>query len=128
MVESKLDFTFSGQAIKFDDTKFYGTFKSYLPHGKGVDFLSMNSNGFIMMEVKNCLGYEKENMWRTNTDFVNKLGEESFDIEVAKKVAGTLACLTGASVAYNWSDADELKPYFQELASTKYEKGKKDYR
>ena len=28
MVESKLDFTFSGQAIKFDDTKFYEIFKN----------------------------------------------------------------------------------------------------
>ena len=38
MVESKLNFTFSGQAIKFDDTKFYRIFKSYLPQGKGADF------------------------------------------------------------------------------------------
>lgn len=125
MVESKLDFTFSGQAIKFDDTKFYEIYKSYLPHGKGVDFLSISPDAFIMLEVKNCFGHEKENVWRTKTDFVNEAGDESFDIEVAKKVAGTLACLTGAGVAYPLSGADELKPYFKELASAKYEKGKK---
>lgn len=125
MVESKLNFTFSDQAIKFDDTRFYGIFKSHLPSGKGVDFLSINQDAFIMLEVKNCTGYERENAWRTKTDFVNENGEEGFDIEVAKKVAGTLACLTGAGIAYNLGEADKLKPYFQELASKKYEKGKK---
>lgn len=60
MVESKLNFTFSDQAIKFDDTRFYGIFKSYLPSGKGVDFLSINQDAFIMLEVKNCTGYERE--------------------------------------------------------------------
>lgn len=125
MVESNLNFTFSDQAIKFDDTRFYGIFKSYLPGGKGVDFLSINSKVFVMLEVKNCTGYERENAWRTKTDFVNENGEEGFDIEVAKKVAGTLACLTGAGIAYNLGEADELKPYFQELASKKYVKGKK---
>ena len=40
-------------------------------------------------------------------------------------MAGTLTCLTGAGIAYNLGEADELKPYFQELASKKYEKGKK---
>ena len=43
-----------------------------------------------MLEVKNCTGYEKDNLWRTKTDFINEQGEESFDIEVAKKVAGTI--------------------------------------
>ncbi len=33
MVESKLDFTFADRAIKFDDTRFYEVFKSYLPNG-----------------------------------------------------------------------------------------------
>lgn len=125
MVESNLNFTFSNQAIKFDDTRFYGIFKSYLPSGKGVDFLSINQDEFIMLEVKNCAGYERENAWRTKTNYVNENGEEGFDIEVAKKVAGTLACLTGAGIAYNLSEADELKPYFQELTSKKYENGKK---
>ena len=125
MVESGLNFTFSEQAIKFDETKFYGMFKSYLPNGKGVDFLSINQDAFIMLEVKNCAGHERENVWRTKTNFKKENGEESFDIEVAKKVSGTLACLTGAGIAYNLGGADELKPYFQELTSKKYEKGKK---
>jgi len=46
-------------------------------------------------------------------------------LKLQKKVADTLACLTGAGIAYDLSEADELKPYFQELASAKYEKGKK---
>lgn len=75
MVESKLDFTFTDRAIKFDDTRFYELFKSYLPNGKGVDFLSINQNAYIMLEVKNCIGYEKENAWRTKTNFTNKKGE-----------------------------------------------------
>ena len=48
-----------------------------------------------MLEVKNCTGYEADNVWRTRTNFINENGEESFDIEVAKKVAGTLTCLVG---------------------------------
>lgn len=52
MIESNLNFEFLGEAIKFDETKFYEKFKSYLPNGKGVDFLSMNSSKFIMLEVK----------------------------------------------------------------------------
>ena len=46
-------------------------------------------------------------------------------LKLQKKVADTLACLTGAGIAYDLSEADELKPYFQELTSKKYEKGKK---
>ena len=56
-------------------------------------------------------------MWRTKTDFVNEIGEESFDIEVAKKVSGTLACLTGAGVAYNLGDT-EIKGAFKITKTT----------
>ena len=125
MIESNLNFEFLGEAIKFDETKFYEKFKSYLTNGNGVDFLSMNSSKFIMLEVKNCTGYEKDNLWRTKTDFINEQGEESFDIEVAKKVAGTIACLVGAGLEHPLGDADDLKPYFQELTSSKYENNKK---
>ena len=125
MVESKLDFIFTGTPIKFDETPFYIKFKSYLPHGKGVDFLSINEDSYLILEVKNCSGHEKDNIWRTNTNYTNEKGEESFDIEIAKKVEGTLACLVGAGLAYPLAGADELKPYFQELTSPKYEKNKK---
>ncbi len=67
MIESKLDFTFEGTAIKFDETPFYTKFKSYHPSGKGVDFISMDSTACIFVEVKNCLGYEQENMWRSGS-------------------------------------------------------------
>jgi len=125
VIESKLDYTFEGTAIKFDETPFYTKFKSYHPSGKGVDFISMDSTAYILVEVKNCLGYEQENMWRTKTDFINESGEESFDIEIAKKVEGTLACLLGAKVAYPLAEADELKPYSEELCSGRYENGRK---
>ena len=125
MQESGFDFTFSGDALKFDETEYYKQFKSYMPNGKGVDFLSKSPDSFLLMEVKNCLNYEQENIWRTKTDYVNEDGEESFDIEVAKKVECTLACLVGARIAYSLGKADELKPYFEAISSPKFERGQK---
>lgn len=63
MQESGLNFTFIGDALKFDETEYYTQFKSYMPNGKGVDFLSKSLDAFILMEVKNCLNYEKQNIW-----------------------------------------------------------------
>lgn len=123
MVESKLDFEFKGEVVKFDDTKFYTLFKSYQPNGKGVDFILKAKRMFMLLEVKNCKGFEKDNFWRTNVNTINEDGEESFDIEIAKKVEGTLACLVGAGVS-DTLEAEQLKPFIEELILHKYEKGK----
>ena len=56
-------------------------------------------------EIKNCLGHEAENRWRTSTDNrkldsaprdLDVENRDSFDIEVVKKVAMTILCLFGA--------------------------------
>lgn len=125
MTESRLDFVFKGEAVKFDETEFYMLFKSYQPNGKGVDFLSQTEDTFIFLEVKNCTGYEKENIWRTKKDNLRD-GEESFDIEMAKKVEGTIACLVGAGVSSDYEKSNELKPYYEGLNAPKIARGKKN--
>lgn len=77
MIESGLDFTFPGEAIKFDDTSFYNTFKSYMPNGKGVDFWAYDDHEYLFMEVKNCTGFERENMKRTIVDSKGGVSNES---------------------------------------------------
>lgn len=124
MIESRLDFIFKGEAVKFDETEFYTVFKSYQPNGKGVDFLSQTDDEFLFLEVKNCTGYERENIWRTKKDNMVD-GEESFDIEIAKKVEGTIACLVGAGVSSDYERANELKLYYEGLTSLKIAKGNK---
>ena len=125
--EGSLEFTFADDLTpaKFDETRFYKKFKEALPGGKGVDFIAYNKENLILIEVKNCKGYERENEWRTLVN--QKRGdEETFDVEIAKKVASTLSCLVGANTYPDKQGddepADELKPYFEML--TKIRKGK----
>ena len=103
--ESGLSFRFPGEtAIKFDDTRFYRENFNCLPGAKGVDILYNNSNWFVLLEIKNCLDQEDENRWRIAPNNQKKhlapeniKGRESLDIEVAQKVAMTIACLNGAT-------------------------------
>lgn len=111
--ESDLKFTFSEQmtAIKFDDTKFYREAYNKLPGGKGVDIIADSDEMLQLIEVKNCSGRDVENNWRIHTNN-SKISSapagldveerDSLDIEVAKKVASTIACLYGA-----WSKAPQ---------------------
>lgn len=105
--ESNLEFKFSDdcRVIKFDDTEFYRKRFNKLPEAKGVDIISNSEEILRFIEIKNCEGHEAENLWRTSVNN-SKLesapreleteNRDSFDIEVAKKVASTIACLCGA--------------------------------
>lgn len=97
MKEGKLKFIFDKKAevIKFDEDKFYREYFMKLPEAKGIDFIFYDSKNLIFLEIKDCFGYEKENLYRTKTNFFESK-EVSFDIEVAKKVESTIACLIGA--------------------------------
>lgn len=106
--EGSLTFVFAENAksIKFDDTNFYRKKFNKLPGGKGVDIIVDDKDRLQLIEIKNCIGFETENVWRTSTNNSRaNEGEDSFDIEVAKKVASTLACLYGAWSKQNSSDS-----------------------
>jgi hypothetical protein len=145
MKEGNLSFQFPQkyQELKFDDTNFYKSkFMSYMPDGKGVDCIAFSESEFILMEVKNFSGYEKDNIWRTHTDSAvvniekqdigkrianNKYSlDESLDIEVSKKVAMTLSCLLGASTENRLTADDDFRLYAKELLSKKYGAGEKN--
>ena len=103
MIESNIDFTFSKNVrlCKFDDTYYYRKkFNSYY-NSKGVDFLAETNDKIYFIEIKNCIGYESENVWRTKKNNViycqDKPTEESFDIEVTKKFSSTLSALMSIS-------------------------------
>ena len=94
--ESNLHFAFDEdvQAIKFDDTEFYRKYYNKMPNAKGVDILASSKDVMQLIEIKNCTGYETENMWRTSVNNSNIKAaphnldvndRDSLDIEVAKK-------------------------------------------
>lgn len=97
MNEGSLKFTFneSFEVIKFDDEEFYRKYFMKLPEAKGMDFIVNNNKDLIFIEVKDCYGHEKENLYRTRTNF-NENEKISLDIEIAKKMESTISCLIGA--------------------------------
>lgn len=130
--EDKLNFKFDEEqfkAIKFDDTNFYRNYFNKLPEAKGVDILAKSENELLFIEIKDCLGYEDESIWRTGID--NKRIDqykgkndskrlESFDIEISKKVAMTISCLMGADTKSEiCQSAEELDDYVKALKSSK---------
>lgn len=135
--ESGLKFGFpdGNIAIKFDDTKYYRDLFNALPGSKGVDFISVGKNAISFIEVKNCLGDEGNCRWRiapnnqkrdTTSTTVDVEGRESLDIEVAQKVAMTLAALTGArSFGDRKSSIDELKDIITTVFSKDFADDKK---
>ncbi len=105
--ESGIQFHFPEQSsvIKFDNTKFYRDYFNKLPEAKGVDFISVNKDTLAFIEVKNCTGDEGNCRWRiapnnlkrdTTHTSVNVDRRNSLDIEVAQKIAMTIAALIGA--------------------------------
>ena len=118
LTEGELQFTFPGEkAIKFDDTEFYRKRFNKLSGAKGVDFICDTDDFLMLLEVKDCLGNEAENGWRiaidntkvaTSPTSVDTEGRESFDNEVAHKVAMTISCLLGAQTF------GENRPFQQE--------------
>ena len=111
--ESRLKFEFPEQnkVLKFDDTKFYRNEFNSMPGAKGVDFISLDKSSVAFIEIKNCLGDEANCRWRITPDnrkretshtTVDVDGRNSLDIEVAEKMAMTLAALSGA---YSFGDS-----------------------
>ncbi len=105
--ESRLKFGFpdTSHVVKFDDTRFYRKIFNTLPGAKAVDFIAVEEDNISFIEVKNCVGDEGNCRWRifpdnrkkeTSNTQVDVNGRESLDIEVAQKVAMTLAALLGA--------------------------------
>lgn len=115
-----LDFDDLFAVDKFDDTKYYLNYFKKLTGGKGVDFILISHDTLMLMEVKNCTGYEHDNRWRIFPDnskrdtIANDNNDrDSLDIEIPKKVAMTFACLFGAhSQPQYQKSSDVLKKYF----------------
>ena len=93
MIESNIDFCFKDKftAFKFDETEYYKKYTNGIKEGKGVDFIAFSDKEIVFVEVKNCMGHEKENEYRIHAG-----NENSFDVEVSQKVNCSLACLTAS--------------------------------
>jgi len=135
--ESSLTFTFpdSATVLKFDATKFYREVYNKLPGGKGVDIIADSNTMLQLIEIKNCLGSEVENIWRTHTNN-SKRGSapldldiedrDSLDIEISKKVASTITCLYGAwSKALQSDAAQELSDVWCSASANKIQNSDK---
>lgn len=118
--ESRIEFEFPDgcKTVKFDDELFYREYFNVFPGSKAVDFIELGKGFVALIEVKNCLGDEGNCRWRTFPDnkkkdtsktTVDVSGRESLDIEIPKKVAMTLAALSGAA------SFDENKVSLQEI-------------
>lgn len=125
--ESNLTFMFPEQmaVTKFDGTKYYRESYRKQPYGKGVDIIADSGEMLQLIEVKNCTGHEAENAWRTSVNN-SKLASapatldvedrDSLDIELAKKVASTIACLYGAWTKAPQSESAQVLSTFWEKA------------
>ena len=115
--EGRFLFTFDDNAVKFDNEfGYYGKYFKNLPGGKGVDFIAFSPGRVQMIEIKDCFGDEARNQWRIGKDNSSRAkrapgqdetDRDSVDIEVAKKVASTIACLYGAWTKASRSDSAE---------------------
>lgn len=138
--ESRLKFAFSENStvIKFDDTEFYRDYFNKLPESKGVDFISVDKDKMVFIEVKNCVGDEGNCRWRivpdnkkrnTSRTTVNVEGRDSLDIEVAQKIAMTIAALVGAKSFGNRKECvKEIDGFIKFLSNDKFaDDSKKKY-
>lgn len=135
--ESGIEFEFPNEnyTLKFDDDLYYRTYFTKMNGAKGVDFISSEKKRLLFIEVKNCLGDESNNNWRiypnnkkvnTSSTQVNTEGRESLDIEVAKKVAMSIANIVGAnSFSEKRTTAEKIQPLLKEIASDKFSKDSK---
>ena len=135
--ESNLRFAFTedNNVVKFDETEFYRKIFNHMPQSKGVDFLADSKEYLQFIEIKNCVGHEIENVWRTGVDNsclsraprdLPMEERESLDREVVKKVVSTIACLVGAATEEKVTEkAQELIPFFEEICDGKVTTNKK---
>lgn len=121
--ESGLRFEFpdNTKVVKFDDTVFYRKSFNALPDSKGVDFISVTKDTIAFIKVKNCCGDEGNCRWRIFPDNHKRAtshttayleGRNSLDIEVAQKIAMTLAALLGAK---SFEEIKESPDEFSEI-------------
>lgn len=135
--ESGLKFEFSSEStvVKFDDTSFYRDYFNKFPGSKGVDFISVDKNTIVFIEVKNCVGDEGNCRWRiwpdnqkreTTHTTVHTEGRDSLDIEVVQKVAMSVAALVGAKSFGDTREClKELKNFTRFLSSDSFANGTK---
>ena len=131
LTEGNLSFHFENdcEAIKYDETDYYQNYFKRMDSGKGIDFIVKSFDQILLVEVKDCFGHEKENLWRTKSGFSKENNADCFDSEVSKKVAMTMAALMGAHTKPNSCDAaTKLIPFFSDLSSKKISQGKKQIR
>jgi hypothetical protein len=124
--ESRLKFVFDDKfnVVEHDKTVFYKKYFTNLPNGKGVDVIADSTEDILFIEVKNCSSFENDNDWKVNLGKTKTSAtgqtDETFDIEVSKKVSMSLSCLYGAyTKAQGCKAAEELSPYFSKLVSKK---------
>jgi hypothetical protein len=130
----KFDFPEDTDVIKFDDSVYYRKQFNVLPGAKGVDFISLNKEYAAFIEVKNCVGDEGNCRWRicpnnakknTTHTTVNVKGRDSLDVEVAEKMAMTLAALAGMLSFGERRLSNEKLEYMAEAFVSEYLKNDK---
>lgn len=121
ITEGSLQFKFSDDCdreVKYDDTIFYRKYFEKLDMGKGLDIVASSPEDFFLVEVKDCLGHERENRWRTKKG--KRGAEDCFGIEVAKKTTMTIAALCGAHTKrQGCGAANEIASLFDSLSDGK---------
>ncbi len=96
-----------------------------LPEAKGIDFIINDNNDLIFLEVKDCCGYKRENLYRIRINF-NENKKISLDIEVAKKMESTISCLAGAYTRKeSCKTAEKFSELCENLKLSKIQTGKK---
>ena len=121
--ESGLAFSFPDgtRAVKFDGTAFYAEKYRSLPGCKGIDILADSPAAVQLIEIKNCTGDERNNLWRiapNNKRNTIHTDRDSLDIELARKVASTLSCLYGAWTKSETTEkSTEYEPFFSALTA-----------
>ena len=131
------EFPDRNNTIKFDEDIYYRKYFTKMPYAKGVDFISSSSENLLLLEVKNCCGYENDNIWRIHpnnrkinlrTALVDTNERESLDIEMAQKVAMTIAAIVGAHTFGERRETGRyLSGFIPELISSKISLDKKEW-
>lgn len=133
----KFEFPNGNTTVKFDDDKYYRKFFCKVDGAKGVDFISSSEMQLLFVEVKNCAGHESECTWRifpnkkklsTTHTTVDTKNRESLDIEVAQKVAMSIACIVGAHTYLDRRETGkDIVSFGEQILSEKFALDKKSW-
>ena len=86
--EGNITLYFTGNHIKYDDSKFYRSYVTKCHEAKAVDILALDKQPLYMVEIKDFRNFRIENKQRiSNGDLVN---------EFSKKIRDTIAGLYGS--------------------------------